>query len=183
MTGHPLAHTLHTLLPVNSTDRLGALVDTHYDRLHRLARRLTSNADDARDLVQETFLRAARSMASVPAGPAREEAWLVRVLVNVRRDQWRQTATRRRHDESHPPPSDVTASPESAIVARATVWRALDTLSPRRRAVIVLHELEDMPVPAIATLLGIAAVTVRWHLSFGRRDLARILGVPSRKTP
>jgi DNA-directed RNA polymerase specialized sigma24 family protein len=60
-------------------------------------------------------------------------------------------------------------------VARATIWRALDALPPRRRAVVVLHELEELAIPAIASLLGISAITVRWHLSAGRRDLARIL--------
>jgi DNA-directed RNA polymerase specialized sigma24 family protein len=38
-----------------------------------------------------------------------------------------------------------------------------------------MHELEGLAVPAIASLLGISAITVRWHLSMGRRDLARVL--------
>src|SRR5262249_56085654 len=77
-------------------DGLWALCDAHEDRLYRLARRLAPGADEARDLVQETFLRAASSLASVPEGATREEAWLVRVLVNIRRDQWRRAAVRMR---------------------------------------------------------------------------------------
>ena len=57
-----------------------------------------SAGDDALDLVQETYLKAARSPTSVPLGATSEEAWLVRVLINIRRDQWRQTAVRKRHD-------------------------------------------------------------------------------------
>jgi RNA polymerase sigma factor (sigma-70 family) len=60
-------------------------------------------------------------------------------------------------------------------VAHATVWRALDALPPRRRAVVVLHELEELDAKDIAKLLGITTVTVRWHLSRGRRELTRIL--------
>jgi DNA-directed RNA polymerase specialized sigma24 family protein len=60
-------------------------------------------------------------------------------------------------------------------MARATVWRTLDALTPRRRAVVVMHELEGLTMSAIASLLGISAITVRWHLSIGRRDLARAL--------
>jgi DNA-directed RNA polymerase specialized sigma24 family protein len=41
--------------------------------------------------------------------------------------------------------------------------------------VLVLHELEGLPIPAIASLLGIAAVTTRWHLAKARKDLARVL--------
>jgi len=54
----------------------------------------------------------------------------------------------------------------------------LDKLTPRRRAIVVMHELEGLAIPAIASLLGISAITVRWHLSLGRRDLARDLGSP-----
>ena len=170
-----MPHVLPAALPGNSTERLSALFDTHHERLYRLARRLVSNADDARDLVQETFLKVARSLSSVPAGVTSEEAWLVRVLINIRRDEWRKTAVRARHAEEAGGSRRATSDEEAAFVARASVWRALDALAPRRRAVIVMHELEGLTVPAIASLLGITAVTVRWHLSIGRRDLARIL--------
>ena len=78
-----------------AADRLGVLFDAHHQRLYRLARRMSGSADEARDLVQDTFLRAARAPESVPWGASAEEAWLVRVLVNLCRDRWRQTATSR----------------------------------------------------------------------------------------
>ena len=55
------------------------------------------------------------------------------------------------------------------------MWQALDILPPRRRAVVVMHELEDLPISAIASLLQISEITVRWHLSKGKRDLMREL--------
>ena len=61
------------------------------------------------------------------------------------------------------------------IRPKRTIWRALDMLPPRRRAVVVMHELEGMSISAIASLLGVTAITVRWHLSIGRRDLTRVL--------
>ena len=78
----------------DSVDRLGSLFDIHYDRLYRLARRLSPSADDALDLVQDTFLKAARFAKSIPLGVTDEEAWLVRVLINIRRDQWRRKFVR-----------------------------------------------------------------------------------------
>ena len=45
----------------------------------------------------------------------------------------------------------------------------------RRRAVVVLHELEGAPPARIARLLGLRPATVRWHLSVGRKELARLL--------
>jgi RNA polymerase sigma factor (sigma-70 family) len=175
VNGLPVAGVLPVALPGNPAERLSALFDAHHERLYRLARRLAPNADDALDLVQETFLKAARSPTAVPLGLTSEEAWLVRVLINIRRDQWRRTAVRKRHDSELSRSSGVDKDQEGALMARATVWRALDRLTPRRRAVVVMHELEGVPIPAIASLLGINAVTVRWHLSMGRRDLGRAL--------
>jgi len=60
------------------------------------------------------------------------------------------------------------------------VQRALERLAPRRRAVVVLHDLEDASVGEIARLLGVTAVTVRWHLSRGRRELASVIGEQGR---
>lgn len=160
--------------------RLADLFNTHNQRLYRLARRLSRNADDARDLVQDTFLRAARSPGSIPEGVTHEEAWLVRVLINVCRDRWRKQAVRTRAHGYHVP-EESTDNPESAVMARTMVWQALDALSPRRRAVLVLYELEGAGIPAIAKLLGVTPVTVRWHLSRGRRELAKVLLV--RRSP
>lgn len=159
-------------------DRLAVLFDIHYDRLYRLARRLTTSADDALDLVQETFLRVARYPRSVPVGLANEEAWLVRILINIRRDEWRKASSRSRFEEaasgeSHLRPTN--RGLEEAVIARAIVWRALDVLSPRRRAVVVMSELEGLSIPAIASVLGISQITVRWHLSMGKRDLTTAL--------
>src|SRR5688572_13110019 len=156
--------------------RLGALFDLHHQRLYRLARRLSRGGDDARDLVQETFLRAAKSPHSIPDGRASEEAWLVRILINICRDRWRWSAVRTKAVADGHVQAPGAASPEPALMARAMVQYALDRLAPRRRAILVLYELEGVPVQRIASLLGMAAVTVRWHLSMGRREMARILG-------
>ena len=99
-------------------DRLGALFDAHHQRLYRLARRLSGSADEARDLVQDTFLRAARAPASVPAGPSAEEAWLVRVLINLCRDRWRQTANRQRLERSTPSRGIHEPAPLSSAAVR-----------------------------------------------------------------
>jgi RNA polymerase sigma-70 factor (ECF subfamily) len=154
---------------------LAALFDAHHDRLYRLARRLVPTSDDALDLVQETFLRAARAPRSIPSGFANEEAWLVRVLVNIRRDEWRKAAVRKRHNDETRPSVAVAPNAEAALVAHEAVWSALDVLPPRRRAIVIMHELEGLAVSEIASLLRITSITVRWHLSRGRRELARIL--------
>ena len=151
-------------------ERLATLFDAHHRRLYALACRMCRTREDARDCVQETFLRAARNPGSVPAGA--EEAWLVRVLVNICRDGWRRQAVRDRAPLEEPAHSK---DQESEVIARALVRMALDRLSPRRRAILILHELEGSGIPEIAALLGVAPVTVRWHLSRGRKQMASII--------
>jgi len=58
------------------------------------------------------------------------------------------------------------------MVARAAIRAALVRLPARRRAAVVLHELEGLPVKEVARVLGIARVTVRWHLMAAHKDLA-----------
>jgi len=169
------------VLPVVAGDpveRLTSLFDLHYNRLYRLARRLAPSTDDALDLVQETFLKAARFPKSIPVGTANEEAWLVRMLINIRRDQWRKTSVRDHHDKAAFGGRNLASGgrdPEAALIAKSAVWQALNVLPPRRRAIVVMYELEGLAIPAIAALLGISIITVRWHLSKGRRDLSGAL--------
>jgi RNA polymerase sigma factor (sigma-70 family) len=177
MNGQLMTQAFPIASASDPANRLTALFDTHYGRLYRLARRLVPRRDDALDLVQETFLRAACSPDAVPVGARSEEAWLVRVLVNIRRDQWRHAAVRDRFSRNAIISGRETAGfdPEPAIIARTTVWKALDLLPPRRRAVVVMYELEDLDVSSIASMLGVSSITVRWHLSRGRRELAHAI--------
>src|SRR5262245_24351990 len=139
--------TTRALLDMPATDRLAELFDSHQNRLFHLALRLCSDREEARDLVQETFPRAARHPGTV-AG----ESWLVRTLVNLSRDRYRRLAVRARVREELSREQDR-VDPEETHVARATVQAALARLAPRRRAAIVLHEIEGRPVREVARLL------------------------------
>src|ERR1700730_7483175 len=99
MNGQYTARAFPAVAFGEPAERLTALFDVHYARLYWLARRLAPSTDDALDLVQETFLRAAQFPKSVPVGATNEEAWLVRVLVNIRRDQWRKRSVCERHNK------------------------------------------------------------------------------------
>ena len=170
----PLTDATTTATAEDGRRRLAALFDRHHRRLHRLGLRLLGDAEEARDLVQETFLRAARAFADVPAEEPAAEAWLVRVAVNLCRDRYRRRLVRRQHAAAMP--REVAASDElGPRLARWTVQAALLALPPRRRAVVVLHEIEGRSAAEVAALLGCRPVTVRWHLALARRELARLL--------
>jgi RNA polymerase sigma-70 factor (ECF subfamily) len=149
------------------------LFDVHERRLFRLARRLSSSHDDATDLVQETFVRVLGSRTPPPVAEREQEAWLVTTMVNLARDRSRRHAVRL---AARIETRDDSGDPEGQYVARIAVQGALGQLDSRRRAVVVLHELEGLPVARIAELLGIAPVTVRWHLARARKELGALLG-------
>ena len=160
--------------PLSDPARLATLFDAHHRRLYRLGLRMLGSAEDAQDLVQETFLRAARALGRVPGAEPGAEAWLVRVAVNLCRDRQRRRGVRRGHDGDLP---SLVAAPdeEGPRLARWAVWGALDRLPARRRSIVVLHELEGLSTGEVARLLGTSPVTVRWHLALARRELARWL--------
>jgi len=163
--------SLDVPLQSRSADRLGALFDAHQTRLYGLAMRMSRDPEEARDLLQETFLRAARRVGSIPAKDSAAEAWLVQVLVNLCRDRWRRLKVRR---EAGPAPRwsvDAPHDPEAIERARRSVRDALATLKPRTRAIVVMHEIEGLSRREIAQQMGMTEVTVRWHLSTGRSRL------------
>src|SRR5262245_1052448 len=147
MNSLPIVTALPATSPRSAAERLAALFDAHHERLYRFARRLVPTADNALDLVQETFLKAARASDSIPSDFAVEEAWLVRVLVNIQRDRWRKSLVRRRHDMETRASSGPASDTEAALVARDAVWTAVDRLSSGLRAILVLHDSVGLSEP------------------------------------
>lgn len=155
-------------------ERIELLFERHHQRLFGLALRMTGDREEARDLVQECFLRIVRSADRLPAGEPAGEAWSVRTLVNLCRDRRRRVRVReeaaKRIDSLEAIPSQ-----EGEVVARRTLERAMAGLRPRRRAILILCELEERPVSEVADLLGLARATVRWHLAAARKSLSKQL--------
>jgi RNA polymerase sigma factor (sigma-70 family) len=174
--------TITALMVVAGEDdprrRLERLFERHHLRLYRFALRMTRGDDEALDLVQEAFVRAAREQHRLPEDDGRAGAWLVRVIVNLLHDRYRRQQVRQafRIGWVAPPERDFAA----AIDAREAVRAAIAQLPPRQRAIIVMFELEDRTISEIAAELRVAAVTVRWHLSTARKRLAQLLQGPTK---
>jgi RNA polymerase sigma-70 factor (ECF subfamily) len=154
-------------LPAN--ERLETLFGAHQQGLFGLALRTLGERQAALDLVQETFLRALRHLHRIPADEAAARAWLNHVMMNLARDQWRRRSVRnaflQRPDSARP-----AAGP--AITAEGLAVRAaLGSLTPKRRAIVLMAEVEGHNSVEIARTLGMRPVTVRWHLSAARRQL------------
>lgn len=153
------------------------LVTRYQGRAYRLAWSLLRDAEDARDVSQEAFLRVHRTAAGF-RGEARFSTWFYRILVNLCLDHrrrgrwWRRLLVR----------DDGAGDPERAVLERqpaplvdpgqalgrtqvmARLWAAVERLSPQQRAAILLHVQEELETRQIAEVLRCSEATVRVHL-------------------
>ena len=148
----------------------------HLPAAYNLARWLVRSDEDARDVVQESFLRAWRAFAQFRGG-ADARAWILAIVRNTGHSWLRRDAARRQlvtTDDSLDEEIDMTEPPDVAVVrnANAAVLReAIDRLPLELREVIVLRELEEMSYKQIADIAAIPIGTVMSRLSRARRQL------------
>ena len=124
----------------------------------------------AEDLLQLALERAYRHWARV-CRTGEPERYVHRILANASNDRWRQAA-RRRERPLHPGDAEPPAQDQSdAVAERDFLMRALATLPPRQRTVLVLRYFNDLSEAEIADALGCSVGTVKSQVS---RGLARL---------
>lgn len=138
-----------------------ALVEEHSRHVFRLAYRITGNEEDAEDVVQETFLKAYRSLERFEAR-AEFSTWLHRIAANCAVDLVRRRGTRIAEDAPAPPAGPEgtahTADPERATYGAELgryVSQSLSRLSAMERTAFVLRHFEGRPIAEIARTLGV----------------------------
>ena len=152
------------------------LVKATYTDMYTLAYRLTGNEEDARDVVQDAYLRAYRGLKRF-RGDARFSTWMYRITANCASTQLSKRV-RTRHDdldeEVDVVDTDADHDPEQrAELAfdRDRITKALQELPVRLRTVIVLRDVYDLPHESIAAELGITEAAAKVRLHRARRKL------------
>ncbi len=161
-------------------DAFGQLVVRFQRPLMARALRSTRKLEDADDLVQETFMRAWRSLGSF-RDDERFGGWLFRILANLAVDRGRVLGRETPGGDSVGAElCDTGPDPEESLLAEElahAVQAALDALPPgRQREIFELRFRQHMPVHEIAEKLGLHTGTVKVHLFRGTRELRRSLG-------
>jgi RNA polymerase sigma-70 factor (ECF subfamily) len=167
------------------------LVAERSSDVYALLYRLTSDAEEARDLTQETFLRAFQSISRF-RGDADLKTWIYRIAVNQARNRWRWWKRRRRdvtvsldgnsgnseqplsaslRNEDAPDPEQETLAHEREGQLR----EALMGLRQAYREAVILRDVEGFSYDEIATTLEISIGTVKSRLSRGRLELRQKL--------
>ncbi len=152
---------------------------------YTLAMRLTGNEEDARDVVQETYLRAFRGLARF-RGDAQFTTWLYRITANCASNQLGKRM-KHRHDALE---DDVVVADERREndpvdradlgMLREDLAEALRALPPKLRSVVVLRDIYDLPHESIAAELGISETAAKVRLHRARKLLReKVLPLPN----
>lgn len=158
-------------------EEFNRLLQKDIQGLLRLARQLLYDPEEARDLVQDALLRAYLSLDSF-RWECSLKTWVTRILINLglkrlRRRKlsakvasWFKSAGQTREVPANWGPRPA-ATPEQEISLKeqaGQLQKALEQLSPKQRAVLLLRYMEGMSVQEIADTMGIGAGTVKTHL-------------------
>lgn len=147
----------------------------------RVATGMLGNVDEARDALQEAFVKVFRNLSRFDTkrsfGP-----WFYQILRNQCRDMIRSRTSRRnretRDERLEFRPADPELGPERAqerAAARDLLWRGLEQVGDDHREILVLKELQGFRYPEIAEILGIPEGTVASRLYHARRALKSAL--------
>ena len=164
------------------------LVERHQRRAFAIALGLVRDENDAREIVQEAFLRVYRNLDKFQGGSS-FFTWLYRIVTNLAIDLMRRPAKREVELFDNPSVADeVEATPFVAridgadpldVVGRrqlaARIGKALDALPPYHRAVILMRELEGMSYQEMAEAMQVSKGTIMSRLFHARQKLQRAL--------
>ena len=156
---------------------LEALLKRHAPDVTRIAHRLLGPSADLEDVVQEALFQVARALPRFEQR-SKLSTWLYRVVANVVRMHLRHKAARPALELTEPSQIEqrvaVSATPEQRAQQSDDVralYACLDTLSEKKRSVLVLHDLEGLAAAEIAEVLEIPLLTVRTRLFYARKEL------------
>lgn len=162
------------------------LVVRHGEKVYARAYSMLRNEDEALDLSQEAWVRGWQRLAQFQ-GDSSFATWITRIVINQCLDHLRKQ--KRHRTESIEELDEETGGVERQMPVvvpnptegleraelRDKINRALAQLSPAHRAVLVLHEFEEMEYKEIAKRVGCSIGTVMSRLFYARRKLAAIL--------
>ncbi|MEA2627214.1 MAG: hypothetical protein QOD06_3259 [Candidatus Binatota bacterium] len=158
-----------------------------FDRYHRqvlsIALGMSGNLDDAKDVAQETFIRAHKNLGSF-LGESSFYTWLYRITVNAAIDFRRREGRRSEVSADDALGDDVPraatrSEPDSRMMQkqiRDRVFEVIDELTPEHKATIVLREIEGLSYEDISRVMQCSKGTVMSRLHYARKKLQAKLG-------
>ena len=155
-------------------DSFAGLVARYHRRAFWIAYHVLGRSEEARDVVQEAFVRVHRSLHRFDF--ARNfYTWFYRIVMNLAIDALRKLRTARsvnleEFGDSFAGGEDENPSvPVERQETRSQVWRVLERMDGKFKSVLVLRDIHGMSCREIAPILDVTHATVRWRLHRGRQ--------------
>ena len=140
-------------------DEWSELVEKYYDSIYRFCYQMSSNAADAEDATQLTFLKAFQKRATLK-DVASERAWFYQIARNTCIDRIRKA---KRFLLSFSQDHEPSYTPHLSFIGKG-LKRKIDALPEKQRDVFILRHLHDFSTEETADFLGISNGTVKTHL-------------------
>ncbi len=149
------------------------LMERYEKRAFWVAFNLLGNTEEARDVLQDAFVRAYRSLDRFDYG-RKFYTWFFRIVTNLAIDRLRRRGVAKsvslgEEMEESIPSGESPSLPLEREETRRKVRELLDTLPPKFKAVMVLRDIEGLSCKEIAPVLGTTYATVRWRLHKARQ--------------
>lgn len=155
------------LVKVGNVEPFDELVRRHEVKIHNLCYKMLKNYDDAKDMAQETFLKAYRNIKNFD-GRSRFTTWLYRIAVNNCINFMKKThPSEEIKDEILDVPKDDPVERYKNKKLRDTIYNAIAKLPEVQKSVFTLRALEDLPYQEISAILKkpVNTVKVNYHLA------------------
>lgn len=156
-------------------DAFATLVERYDRAVYHLAYRTLHDVEEARDVAQESFFKAFRSLRTFKPG-AKFSTWIFAIAYHACCD--RLNRRKRYSNEELPERADASAGPEHQAIAGDDARRlraAIDALPEKYRSVITLYHLQGKQYEEIAQVLGLPMGTVKTHLFRAKEHLRKLL--------
>ncbi|MHB8141683.1 MAG: RNA polymerase sigma factor [Vulcanimicrobiaceae bacterium] len=156
-------------------DAFAELVERYDRAVYHLALRTLRDAEEARDVAQETFFKAYRSLRTFKPG-AKFSTWILAIAYHACCD--RLTRRKRYAQDELPDRADPAPGPEAQVLAGDDARRlraAIDALPEKYRTVITLYHIQGHQYEEIAAVLGVPLGTVKTHLFRAKEQLRQRL--------
>jgi RNA polymerase sigma-70 factor, ECF subfamily len=154
-------------------DAFAVLVDRYYQRCLRFAVRMLGNREDGEEAVQDSFIRAYRTLHRYEHRD-RFEGWLFKILVNRCRTM-AGARSRRQWDEQLDEQMPAAQGGQEDPFLREDIERALARLSPEQREAFILKHVEEMTYEEMAELTGADVSALKMRVMRARERLQRLL--------
>lgn len=165
------------------------LVQNHERKAYAVALGMVKNPDDARDIVQEAFLKVWKSLGAFE-GQSAFYTWLYRIVANLCIDHLRKGKSQVEYDDQRVHEEDQVAGDENILPQTAglhpgraleskelgaAIERALEELSPNHRAVLLMREVEGLSYREMADAMKVSEGTIMSRLFHARKKMQAAL--------